>query len=161
MFKQILASEIDVECFSERVNTTSPADCWEWVASCDKDGYGVCYMKGVRRKAHRVAYALAYGKTPAHLYVLHTCDNPSCCNPEHLWLGTNRQNIDDMVSKGRSLRGARNPNAKLTESQVRNVVKLREKGCSVVVIGRKLNIGHRTVSNICRGIQWSCVTGIG
>lgn len=103
--------DIDQECFWPKVDRQSSNECWNWLASLDKDGYGYFSIDSVSRKAHRVAYVLANGKLKTSLFVCHSCDNPSCVNPAHLWAGTSRQNIDDMIIKSRSLTGTRNPKA--------------------------------------------------
>lgn len=78
--------------------------CWEWMGTRDPSGYGLTYF-GAALKAYRVAWELTHGPIPAGLHVCHACDNPPCCRPDHLWLGTHRDNMDDMVAKGRSVRG--------------------------------------------------------
>lgn len=79
--------------------------CWIWLATKDQKGYGRYGLRGKLWHAHRAAYLFHYGKCPDELYVLHSCDNPSCVNPAHLWLGTNQDNMDDKVAKGRQIRG--------------------------------------------------------
>jgi hypothetical protein len=82
-----------------------PADveaCWEWTASKNDHGYGrMTAGRGVNLKAHRVAYELHNGPVPDDKCVLHECDNPPCCNPLHLFLGTKKDNTHDMMAKGR------------------------------------------------------------
>lgn len=80
----------------------SPAGCWEWQRSKDNVGYGT--FKDVTRKTHklhRLMYQLYKGSIPEGMLVCHTCDNPACCNPDHLWVGTQKDNIRDCVVKGR------------------------------------------------------------
>lgn len=79
-------------------------ECWTWTAFRHPFGYGKVKWHGVSRDAHRVAYEIAVGLIPAGLNVCHRCDNPPCCNPAHLFLGTQHENVLDMVAKGR-LRG--------------------------------------------------------
>lgn len=74
------------------------SDCWYWHGCRDNGGYGV--LNG--QKAHRVSWRLFFGEIPSGLFVLHKCDLPSCVNPNHLWLGTQKENMQDMVRKGRS-----------------------------------------------------------
>ena len=76
-------------------------DCWEWIGSCNKDGYGQFRIGGKLYRVHRVIWALKYGKIPRGLLVLHSCDNPRCCRPKHLFLGTQIQNVQDCILKGR------------------------------------------------------------
>lgn len=76
-------------------------ECWEW-ASGTTDDYGRIRFYGEHLKAHRVSYELANGPIPAGLHVCHACDNPKCCNPAHLWLGTHIENMADRDEKGRN-----------------------------------------------------------
>lgn len=87
------------------------ADCWIWLGASDKDGYGVFTIgtaKGTSR-AHRMAWELTKGPIPKGLQVLHTCDQPACVRPDHLWLGTHLQNHQDKARKGRSTLGRKKP----------------------------------------------------
>lgn len=95
-------------------------ECLEFPFPSKTSKYGVFALNGERR-AHRVAYTLAFGPIPKGMWVLHRCDNPPCCNPKHLFLGTRRDNIDDMIRKGRQARHLPT-NAKLTVEQVREIL---------------------------------------
>ncbi len=75
--------------------------CWEWLGATSSGGYGHLSFAGRRYGAHRLAYELFHGKFPTELKVLHSCDNPLCCNPKHLFLGTQLDNMRDMKAKGR------------------------------------------------------------
>jgi hypothetical protein len=85
----------------------SPGGCWVWPGATKVEGYGYGNIKfnNVYYGTHRLAYILAVGPVPAGLFVLHSCDNPPCCRPDHLFLGTNYDNVQDMVRKGRQARG--------------------------------------------------------
>ena len=75
--------------------------CWEWTMSRTWKGYGQGHVNRKTGKAHRISYEAFIGPIPKGMHVLHECDNPPCCNPDHLWLGTNSDNIRDAVAKGR------------------------------------------------------------
>lgn len=103
--------------------------CILWDGARSGDGYGTVTINGKQHAAHRIAWAKANGEIPAGKWVLHKCDNPICVNPEHLFVGTPKENIQDCISKGRrnTPRGSCHANAKLTEDQVRQIlVKARD-----------------------------------
>lgn len=94
---------------------TSEVECWNWLGCTDGKGYAGFTFKGKICIASRVAYILEYGDFDQNMKVLHTCDNPRCVNPKHLFLGTLSINMKDMVSKNRNpnIKGENNPNSKL------------------------------------------------
>ncbi|KKM00856.1 hypothetical protein LCGC14_1800190, partial [marine sediment metagenome] len=100
--------------------------CWEWKNATDTSGYGLFWKNGKHHKAHRISWELHNGKIPKGLLVLHTCDNPLCVNPNHLWLGTNQDNQNDMYAKnrGKKATGEKHGCAKLTWEVVRIIRKL-------------------------------------
>jgi hypothetical protein len=123
----ILAHD-DVARFWDKVHQRHPNDCWVWKASVTQsNGYGQFSINGRMVGAHRVAYFLGTGRQPRGLHVLHGCDNKRCCNPAHLFLGTNQDNKDDYVAKGLGPNlghdqvGVRNGNVRLTEDDVRAI----------------------------------------
>jgi hypothetical protein len=80
--------------------------CWTWTGTCGPSGYGhMSYRSTFCKKVHRMAWILWMGEVPDGLYVLHHCDNRKCCNPEHLFLGTHKDNMQDMKEKGRACKG--------------------------------------------------------
>jgi hypothetical protein len=101
-------------------NVEKSAECWRWMGLKDKDGYGrhrpgtgTAYMK-----AHRFSWLIHEGEIPPKLSVLHRCDKPDCVRPDHLFLGTHQDNMDDMVRKGRQARGERHARwRRLAETQ--------------------------------------------
>lgn len=107
-------------------------DCWEWQAARMSSGYGMMRLNGVSTGAHRISWMLHYGDIPKGVCVCHKCDNRLCVRPDHLFLGTQADNIRDMMNKGRIARGKqlnhpnqkgdKNHNAVVTEKQVRHVL---------------------------------------
>lgn len=174
--------------FWARVNRTGDG-CWEWTGSTNKQrgGYGRVTYAGRSMRTHRLAYELAYGIDPGEAMVLHRCDNPPCCRPEHLFLGTNDDNMRDMREKGRSavgnrnglhthpesrhfgdrnglrrhpdrvLRGERSPAAKLSDEQVRMIRRRVSDGEPVSRIAADLPITPRSVRRIASGERWAHV----
>ena len=135
-------------------------ECWEWTASRLPWGYGVIgrgRKDGKSRLAHRVSWELENGPIPEGMCVLHHCDNPGCVNPSHLFLGTNMDNTQDMISKGREAdrRGAKNPTAKLTRQDVYEIRQMLQQQIYQRVIAMKYGIARSTVSHIKTGRDWS------
>jgi hypothetical protein len=114
---------------------------WPWLGP-RRNGYGMLWHGNKRRGAHRIAFEMANGPVPAALDVLHTCDNPPCCNPAHLWTGTARDNLRDASAKGRLRGGAgavgeASPRHKLTWAAVRDIRARQAAGESQRSLGRE------------------------
>ncbi len=138
--------------FMRKVNKTK--DCWLWTGALDKDGYGV-FATELTNKAHRASYYMFNGPIPKNLCVCHKCDTPSCVNPKHLWLGTNRENSQDMLSKNRY----KITNATLTENQVIAIRKeYRLNKTSTYKIARKYNVSQATIFRIISNKAWKNIT---
>jgi hypothetical protein len=144
------------ERFWEKVNKRSPDECWEWVAT-KRNGYGRMYTSGRLIGAHRVSWRINFGEfPPADVKVLHKCDNPSCVNPRHLFLGTQQDNVDDMIEKGRHRYpiGENVHTNKLTEDEVREIRKLSST-LSQSSISEKFGVSKGAIKHILRGRSWS------
>lgn len=140
--------------------------CWLWTGGCfngfsSKEGfqYGEFHLHGNPVRAHRLSWEIHFGSIPKGLYVLHRCDNPSCVRPDHLWLGTGKQNYDDMVSKGRRVlsaeirnQGEENRFHKLTNDQV---LEIRKSGMSSRKLAIAFNVGRSTVRHILARRTWA------
>lgn len=114
--------------FWKRVQIKGQDECWEWQGQLmDNRPYGKVKYHQQHWSAHRLAYTLANGEIPEGMNVCHACDNPKCCNPSHLWLGTHADNNKDRTAKGRSAKGESHRSAKLTPSAV---TEIREKYAS-------------------------------
>jgi hypothetical protein len=92
--------------------------CWLWLGFKRHDGYGLIWLNGKHQRAHRVAFEHRNGKVDPEAIICHRCDNPSCINPDHMFVGTTADNIRDCVVKKRHAFGERNGHAKLTSAQV-------------------------------------------
>jgi len=139
--------------------------CWVWTACRFTTGYGwISASKKPGDKtfgihAHVGSWLINFGPIPTGKCVLHDCDNKLCVNPKHLWIGTKKENTQDMISKGRLVigkkyKGEENGSSKLTESQVKQIRGLRESGETIVSIGLKFGISHPLVSQICLRNIW-------
>lgn len=124
--------------------------CHVWTACKNAKGYARLSIG----YAHRMAFIHRYGPLPPWLWCLHTCHNSSCINPEHLYLGDHEQNMKDMVDSGRSHRGVRRHNAKISEADVLRIRALRDSGCRVNEIARMYGLRHQQISNIVNRVTW-------
>ncbi len=148
------------ERFDAKWERCAKTGCWLWTASTAGRGYGQLRVPGTRRNvyAHRFSYELFKGPIPRGMQLLHSCDNPGCVNPEHLSIGTCKDNLQDMKSKGRHLRGERNARAVLAPGQVEAIkVLLNHSGLSQVEIGRQFGVHQTIISKIKRGERWEHV----
>ncbi|HXJ61904.1 MAG TPA: HNH endonuclease signature motif containing protein [Verrucomicrobiae bacterium] len=121
-------------------------DCWLWTSDRKDTGYGQFHYLGKTSRAHRVAWILSYGDIPPGLNVLHTCDNPPCVRPDHLFLGTTKDNIEDKVTKGRAWGGRR--------LAWEDVCIIRASGSSAVDVAEEFSVSRSLVSMIRTGRIW-------
>lgn len=146
-----------IERFWAKITKTD--GCWEWTGYKDRDGYGrLCLFKlsgRPRALTHRIAYTLARGSVPDGMCVLHRCDNPPCCNPEHLFLGTNTENQADKVAKARQCVGEASGAAKLTEASVKEIRLLAGTGLRQKDIAAMFGITQPNVGYIVRRETWT------
>ena len=145
--------------FWKKVNKNAPNNCWEWTASLDSKFYGQFRLNGKNILAHRLSWIILVGLIPDNLCVLHKCDNTKCINPDHLWLGTQQDNIKDMFKKGRakSRIGESNPACKLTTKQVLCIKALLKNGDKLSNVAKLYNINRCTVADIKYGRSWTSV----
>lgn len=133
----------------------SENECWEWQRSVwGNNGYGCAYFQGRHYSAHRLSFAAFVGEIPDHLIVRHSCDNPLCCNPAHLSLGTMKDNARDRDERGRSAPhdGENNGASKITESIARQIF---ESSGSQRFIAHQFGVSQRTVWRIKNRKSWS------
>lgn len=126
--------------------------CWIWALSGVR--YGSVKRNGKSIGAHCNAWIEAQGPIPDGLYVLHRCDQPPCVNPDHLFLGTALDNMQDRAAKGRAPVGARHPNAKVTWEQVDEMRRLAAAGASRRTLGKAFGISDVAAGNIIYGRTW-------
>lgn len=129
-------------------------DCIEWQGCKGHNGYGQRRVKYMLWPAHRYAWFQKYGSIPDGMCVLHKCDNRSCVNVDHLFLGTQGDNLRDMAAKGRSLQGERNPQSVLTAWDVVKIRKLQRLGISMKDLADQFGINVRNINRIVSRQAW-------
>jgi len=177
-----------VDRFWSKVDCSNNADaCWPWKCSTFHNGYGQFKVQQRNLRAHRVAWEITRGGIPDGLFVLHYCDNPRCCNPNHLRLGTHRENMADMQRKGRAAsgdqngsrlypdrlvrgdahaarntagwsQGERNGEARLTESQVRDIrARYAMGGITLQELGNEMGVSKNAIHRAVHRKSWKHV----
>lgn len=145
-------SDTTIDRFWEKVEVLGEDECWCWQGAQRNGGYGHLYVNGRWYGAHRISYEINIGPIGA-LCVLHSCDNPQCCNPNHLWLGTQTDNMVDRDMKGRNVPPPSNSRV-LTQEQANEI---REKYIPRVYLLRRLaeeyNVDYRTIWNVIHYIK--------
>lgn len=133
--------------------------CWEWTRTLNAYGYGQFSIAQKYFRASRISYERFNGKIPPGLFVLHKCDVRKCVNPDHLFLGTQKDNMRDMVAKGRAnrvgLKGSANPASKLNQNKVKIIRSLRRDGWAQQKIADKFNVSQPVISSVLRGKTWN------
>jgi hypothetical protein len=153
--------------FEAKYEVCERTGCWNWRAGVNNSGYGMMAPTEWGTLAHRISYGLHVGpipkgKGPHGTCVCHRCDNRLCVNPEHLFLGSNADNIADRDKKGRqvTLRGAKNVNAKLTDADVIEIRAMFESGAMLREVSERFSISKANASDIKRGRIWAHVKDI-
>lgn len=158
-----LKRRVTPDLFWKRVNILTGGECWEWQGGRDSRGYGKVRINGKLMGAYRAAYIFTTGQEPGKLHVCHRCDNPPCCNPNHLFLATARENALDRTKKGRTTQCESHPFAKLTPTIVNQIRKEyrpfdRKRGCRA--LARKYGVSSGIVGGIIRGVRWKNKTSL-
>jgi len=143
--------------FWRKVNVGTGNKCWEWDAGKTGWGYGSFRYRGKIFPSHRISWSLYFEEDiPCEKIILHTCDNPGCVNPNHLRVGTHKDNVKDRVAKGRSAVGERNGRSKCTESDIVLIREMYESGeYNKSQISRLFSIDDRTTRKILNREIWT------
>lgn len=146
------------EEFWNRVNQTDT--CWLWTGAVRTDGYGHCRYQGNQVSCHRLAWTLTYGEIPIGLCVLHKCDVRLCINPDHLYLGTKKDNSRDAIVRGRwkPFQGEAHGSSKIDEVAVRLIFGLSKTGLTHEEIGEQVGLKRGMIGNILRREAWKHVS---
>lgn len=129
--------------------------CWLWLGYTDKDGYGQLSVNDRSQRAHRMSWEVHVGPIPPGLQALHTCDVRACINPNHLFLGTNTDNVIDRDAKGRSAAGERHGQRVLSETDVRAIRRRFRCGETQTAIAQDYGVNQTTISRIVLGRSWT------
>lgn len=135
--------------------------CWNWKGAMNAGGYGSFGVEGVTYLAHRLSWGMSNKTDPAGLYVCHRCDNPRCVRPDHLFLGTATDNVNDRDSKRRGRwrgrPGTTNSLAKLTDDSVRKMRRRQSDGASYTDLAREFGVTRMVAWRICQRRSWAHV----
>ena len=144
--------------FEDKYVPITESGCWVWMRNTFRCGYGAFSWHGENIGAHRAAWMLYKGEIPDGMNVLHKCDNRLCVNPDHLFLGNQKDNILDMVNKKRHIHGVMFPHLKLNDEKVREIRRRYGAGCSdMAELAREYGVALQTISTIIKRIAWKHV----
>lgn len=150
-----------VERFWGHAQPKGANECWPWHGARNVGGYGAANRHAINVPAHRMSYEINIGPIADGMKICHTCDNPPCVNPEHLFTGTQQDNLRDMERKGRrsggALRGEHNPASKLTEESVRDIRAALSSGVIQRDLADKYGVTQAVISQIKRRASWKHV----
>lgn len=154
-----------LQTIEDRLNSyiDKTGDCWVWTRDTYNYGYGKLSIgKSKQIRAHRYMYEKTYGEIPKGMNVLHKCDNPKCVKPEHLFLGTQKDNVSDMMRKGRggyrSFKGEEHVNSKLKDVDIIKIKDLWNSGLFLQrEIAEQMGVSQQVISKIVNGVTWKHV----
>ena len=161
---------VNVNLFWSKVQIKGANDCWLWTAGKFRGGYGGFSVNRRTKKAHRIALMLSGVDVPDSSLVCHRCDNPSCVNPSHLFVGSPKDNTADMIAKGRkpslkgtkvnpdkTMKGEKHGRSKLTTNDVLSIRQMLATGMSQSQIAEMMNVSQTCISKISRYTRWKHV----
>lgn len=139
----------NLEEFLNMRTDKSANGCWNWTSTTDKNSYGIASNNWLKKYgtpfAHRLMYIVTKGPIEKGLNINHHCDNPSCVNPDHLYSGTQKQNMNDKISRNRHIVW----NRQFNSNQIKQIREMRKKGFLLRVIAERFNTSHPIISQIC------------
>lgn len=142
------------ERIMKRVSKNEITGCWNWTGTKTECGYGQIRVNKITKKAPRVSWEEFVGEIPAGLCVCHRCDNPAYVNPDHLFLGTQKENMRDAVNKGRTRTGENCIFSKLKQKDVDRIRELHLAGVKSAKIAEIYNISYSHIRSIVTGVWW-------
>lgn len=138
--------------FWKKVNKTK--SCWLWTGSKVTNGYGCIWLNGKAKQAHRISYEIHFGSIPKNGCILHKCDTKACVNPNHLFLGTQKDNMQDRNNKNRQAFGERSGSSKLTESEIMDIRSRPIYKGSQTALAKEFKVSSRQISGIINREYW-------
>lgn len=141
-------TQADIHRFEQKLEKTTT--CWYFRGALTGKGYGSFFVNEKAILAHRFAFLLYCGPIGA-AFVLHSCDHPTCCNPKHLRLGDQQDNIADCVQRNRIAKGKQNGNAKLSDADVEQILFLKILGVKSKEIAKQFNVSRSTILHLHKG----------
>lgn len=157
MSRRCVATTIIERFLNSFSRPIDPGSCWEWTKALSQDGYGAFSIRRKYIPAHRMSFRLFIGKIPDGLFVCHICDNRKCVRPDHLFLGTPRDNNRDMAIKCRASCGEAAYNAKLNNDKVRKIRFLYSSGSSQRHLSRLFGVTRNAIREVLRHKTWKHV----
>lgn len=151
MANQYTTPDLHTRFWNKVALTADDNQCWLWLAGITK-GYGHLKINGKHYYAHRIAWMLPNYQIPDNMEICHSCDNPKCVNPKHLFIGTHQENVDDMHRKGRAnqVNNENHGGCKLSNLQVADIRRLNTGGTSQRKLAIMFNVDRRTIGRIIR-----------
>lgn len=134
-------------------------DCWEWQGKKTDLGYGILTVDKKDLRVHRLMWQFYNGPLSKEDFVCHRCDNPSCANPSHLFIGNQLDNMRDAAAKGRVRKGVEHHGAKFTEDDIREILRLKKEGATVLQIAESFSFPYQTIYKIFTRTRWRHVSG--